>query len=186
MRITGRETLVRGARFDFEQVEVLAPDGTRHSRQHLRHPGAVCILPVRETEGGPVVVCVRNYRAALDRWVLEIPAGTLEVGEDPADCASRELIEETGYRGATIRPLGRFHTSPGLSDELMWAYLAWDLGFVGQSLDEGEHLTVEELPLGEAIAAATDGTMTDAKSMLTIFLALARGELARWLGNPAT
>jgi ADP-ribose pyrophosphatase len=184
MRITGRETLVHGSRFDFEQVEVTAPDGSVHARQHLRHPGAVCVLPVRETERGQVIVCVRNYRAALDAWVLEIPAGTLEAGEDPAACAARELVEETGYQAATIEPLGRFHTSPGLSDELMWAYLAFGLSFVGQSLDEGEHLTVEEVPLARAITGATDGLFTDGKSMLTILLARARGGLNRWLENP--
>lgn len=180
MRITSRETLVEGMRFDFEEVVVESPDGGRHRRQHLRHPGAVCVLPVRETDAGPVVVCVRNYRAAVDAWLLEIPAGTLEAGEAPAACAARELEEETGFRAATLTPLGRFHTSPGLSDELMWAFVATGLHPVGQSLDEGEHLVVEEVPLGRALSGACDGSMTDAKSMLTLLLARSLGELDRW------
>lgn len=178
-KVVRRETLVRGKRFDFEEVELEA-GGERFRRQHIRHPGAVCVLPLKPGVDGGTVVLVRNYRAAIDQWVLELPAGTLEDGEEPAACAARELIEETGYRAATLRPVGRFHTSPGLSDEVMWAFLATDLEKVGQELEAGEFLEVVELPLAAAVTRARGGELTDAKTMLTLLLAEDLGMVAEW------
>ncbi len=170
-QVVRRETLVRGRRFDFEEVELLSSGGHRSLRQHIRHPGAVCVLPIRESAAGRFAVLVRNYRAAVGAWVLEAPAGTLEKGEEPAACAARELIEETGYRAATLRGLGRFHTSPGLSDELMWAYLATGLEPVGQALEDDELLVVEEVPLGRVLAWARNGEIHDGKTVLAVLLA---------------
>jgi ADP-ribose pyrophosphatase len=170
-QVVRRETLVKGRRFDFEEVEILSAEGHRSIRQHIRHPGAVCVLPILDDSRGRTAVLVRNYRAALGAWVLEAPAGTLEHGEEPGDCAARELIEETGYRAATIRPVGRFHTSPGLSDELMWAYVATGLEMVGQRLEPDELLSVEELPLATVLTQARDGEIQDGKTMLTLLLA---------------
>jgi ADP-ribose pyrophosphatase len=176
-RVVRRETLVRGRRFDFEEVELQSPAGQHSTRQHIRHPGAVCLLPLREGESGPLVVMVRVYRAAIGDHVLELPAGTIERGEEPASCAGRELIEETGYRAATLRGIGRFYTSPGLSDEVMWAFLATGLVEVGQDLDEDELLEVEELPLARALDMARGGDLSDAKSILTLLLAADLGML---------
>ena len=99
----------------------------------------------------------------------------LEAGEAPEACAGRELIEETGYEGATITPLGRFYTSPGLSDELMWAYVATGLKHVGQRLELDERLTVHLVGVGEALAMVDSGELMDAKSMLTLLLGVRRG-----------
>jgi ADP-ribose pyrophosphatase len=170
-QVVRRETLVKGRRFDFEEVELQDGNGDRSVRQHLRHPGAVCVLPILEDSRGRSAVLVRNYRAAVGQWVLEVPAGTLEAGEAPAACAARELVEETGYKAATIRQISRFYTSPGLSDETMWAYVATGLEMVGQNLENDELLTVEELPLAEALKKARGGEIVDAKTVLTLLLA---------------
>lgn len=179
--VLSRTTLVDGIKFDFEEILLRSPAGTEFRRQHVRHPGAACILPVLEKGGERSIVFVRNYRAAVGTYMLELPAGTLEPGEAPEACAGRELIEETGYAAATLVPLGRFHTSPGLSDETMWAFVASDLRQVGQALEADEQLVVDEVPLTEARGLVLDGKMTDAKSMLTILLAAARGLLGAGL-----
>lgn len=170
-RIVSRRLLARGSRFDFDEVTVAGPDGAERTRQYVRHPGAVCVIPIRRGDSGLRIVMVRNYRAAIDAWLLELPAGTLEPGESPDACGARELAEETGYRASVLKPLGRFHTSPGLSDELMWLFAAEGLEFVGQHLDDGETLDVEELPLADAITLARKGGLTDGKSILGLLLA---------------
>ncbi|HZW08498.1 MAG TPA: NUDIX hydrolase [Phycisphaerales bacterium] len=170
-QVVRRETLVRGRRFDFEEVELRSPAGHISKRQHIRHPGAACVLPLREGTEGPALVMVRVYRAAFGEHLLELPAGTIEAGEEPAPCAARELVEETGFSAATLREIGRFYTSPGLSDEVMWAFLATDLTHVGQSLDEDELLHVEEIPLARALGMARAGGLKDGKTILTLLLA---------------
>lgn len=175
--VLGRSLLVRGAKFDFEEVRLRGPQGLEYRRQHVRHPGAVCILPLRGSGNDRSVVFVRNYRAAVGGYLLELPAGTLEPGEPPETCAARELTEETGFRAATLIPLGRFHTSPGISDEVIWAFVAIGLVEVGQSLEAGEQLVVEEVLLADAKRLIREGGMTDAKSMLAILLAETRGFL---------
>lgn len=180
-RILDRQTLHKGAKFDFEEVTIRGPGGERLRRQVVRHPGAVVILPLLDDP--PRVVFVRNDRPAVDREVLELPAGTLEPGEPPARCAARELEEETGFRAGSIEPLGMFLTTPGLTDERMHAYLATSLTEVGASPEPDEQLTVELVPLGEAMGMIDEGRLEDAKSMLAILLARRAGRLgARGFG----
>lgn len=178
-QVVRRETLVPGRRFDFEEVELEAPSGHRSTRQHIRHPGAACVVALRQTPTGPAVVMVRVYRAAVEDYVLELPAGTLEPGEEPEACAGRELIEETGYRAATLMPVGRFYTSPGLSDEVMWAFVASGLVQVGQQLEEDELLDVEQVPLRTALDKARSGGLLDGKSILALLLAEDQGMLEK-------
>jgi ADP-ribose pyrophosphatase len=120
-------------------------------------------------------VLIRNHRPTVDRELLECCAGTIERGDPPADTAARELIEETGYRAGKLTPLGMFYTSPGLSDEMMWVFVATELTHVGQHLEEDENIVVEVVPTAEALAMATDGRMIDAKSMLGLLWARAKG-----------
>jgi ADP-ribose pyrophosphatase len=146
-------------------------------REVVRHPGAVVIVPVRDDRQ---VVLIRNRRIALGgASLLECPAGTLEPGEDPSVCASRELVEETGYKAATVRPLGWFYTTPGLTDEKMYAFAATGLTAVGQDLEEDENIVVEVMPEREALQAITSGDLRDAKSMLALLLAERAGVLSR-------
>lgn len=171
-----RSLIHKGRKFDFESCRVVGGDGTQ-DREVVRHPGAVVILPILATPAGPQVVLIRNWRIALETWSLELPAGTMEPPEPPLECAARELVEETGYQAATLTPLGRFHTSPGLSDELMHAYLAIDLMPVGQDLEDDERIQVSPTPLRACWELIGSGILMDAKSILTLMLAQRLGLL---------
>jgi ADP-ribose pyrophosphatase len=166
-----RRTLHRGAKFDLEVVTLAGPGGTPIQREVVRHPGSVVILPILDDPAGPRVVLIRNRRVALGKEIYELPAGTLEPMEKPEECAARELAEETGYEAATLTPLGRFYTTPGITDELMWAFLGTGLRPVGQSLEADESLTVELATPERALAMVESGELMDAKSMLTLLLA---------------
>jgi ADP-ribose pyrophosphatase len=169
-----RTVLCKGRKFDFERVVYAAPDGGRIEREVVRHPGAVVIVPV--LDDGRIVL-IRNRRYAVGTTLWELPAGTLEAGEDPAHCAARELTEETGFRARTIDPLGSFYTTPGLTDELMHAFCARGLTEVGQALEPGEEIEVHPVPRADAIRMLDDGDLMDAKSMLALLLAQRRGFL---------
>ena len=134
-------------------------------REVVRHPGSCAVLAFT---GGDDVILVRQFREAVRNELLEIPAGIMdEPGEGPDSCAARELLEETGYRITEMEPLGRFFATPGVSDE------SFDL-FVGRaeatdaSLDE--HVEVVPMPFGEAVEAAHRGDLTDAKTVIALFL----------------
>lgn len=170
-----RRLLHTGRKFNFEMLTVSAPGKKNLEREVVRHPGAVIVLPLTASESGPEVVMIRNWRLSVEDWMWELPAGTLERGEDPLVCAGRELEEETGFRAATIEPLCRFHTSPGLSDELMWAFVARGLTPGPQRLEVDEHVTVHRLSAYECVRRAEQGEMSDAKSMLVLLLAARRG-----------
>jgi ADP-ribose pyrophosphatase len=176
-----RETLIKGAKFDFDRLTMQTADGRTLVRQSVRHPGAVLILPLLADPAGgaPTVIMIRNWRISIQQWLHELPAGTLEPGEDPAACAARELEEETGYSAATITPLCRFYTSPGLSDELMWAYVAAGLRPVGQRLEQDEWVTVHPMPAAAALGMIDTGELIDAKSILTLLYAQKQGLLGR-------
>jgi ADP-ribose pyrophosphatase len=167
-----RTLIHKGRKFDFEMVEYEGAGGIRLKREVVRHPGAVIVLPIMD-DGR--VVLIHNQRPAVDAALFELPAGTLDHGEAPEACAGRELIEETGYKAATLRPLGRFYTSPGFSDELMWAFAATGLTHVGQHLEPDENLTVHPVEAARAFAMIDSGEMVDGKSMLTLLLAARQG-----------
>jgi ADP-ribose pyrophosphatase len=176
----GRTLLHRGRKFDFEMVEFTGADGKRIRREVVRHPGAVVVLPVMD-DGR--IVLIRNHRASVDQELWELPAGTLAAGEEPAACAGRELEEETGFAAGRLEPLGRFYTSPGLSDELMWAFLATGLRHVGQRLEEDERLTVHVMGLDTVREMIERGDVVDGKTILTVLLADRRGDLERTVGG---
>lgn len=169
-----RRLIHRGRKFDFEMVNVRLPSGRTVEREVVRHPGAVLIIPVLDDNR---VVLIRNYRIALGDTVFECPAGTLEPPEPPETCASRELIEETGYRAATMIPLGWFYTTPGLTDEKMFAFVARDLTPAGQDLQDDECITVSPVSIDAAFDMIDRGEVRDAKSMLALLLARRRGLL---------
>lgn len=171
-----RALLFRGERFEYEQAVFPGRDGKEVAREYIRHPGAVVVLALLNSPGR--VVLIRNYRVSIDRFIWELPAGTLGRAEDPAACASRELTEETGFRAAEVRPLGRFYTSPGLSDELMSVFVATGLEQVGRRPEPDERITVHPTPFAEVWAMVAGGELMDAKSLAVLYLAERRGLLA--------
>ncbi|TVQ32165.1 MAG: NUDIX hydrolase [Phycisphaeraceae bacterium] len=169
-----REVIHRGARFDFELVAATGRDGVTNRREVVRHPGAVVVLPL--LPDGRIAL-IRNRRIAVEADLWELPAGTLEPGEDPARCAARELEEEAGYTAGRVRKIGAFYTTPGMTDELMRAYLATDLRQVGQRLEADEQIEVHILDRQEALNMIESGELMDAKSMLALLIAERRGLL---------
>jgi len=174
-----RAVLFRGARFDYERATFLGTDGSFVHREYIKHPGAVVVVPILRSEAGQdSLVLIRNYRVSLDRFIWELPAGTLGRGEDPAACAARELIEETGFRAGVIEPVGSFFTSPGLSDELMRVFLARGLEQVGRQPEPCERMTVHPTPVAEVRGMVDRGELMDCKSLGALLLAGRRGVLA--------
>ncbi|HEX9548174.1 MAG TPA: NUDIX hydrolase [Acidimicrobiales bacterium] len=161
-----RTDLITVAKGTFE-----APDGTRFERDVVHHPGAVSMVPVIDTE---TVIMVRQYRAPVDRWLLEIPAGKRDVhGEPPEETAQRELIEEIGMRPGRLQLLAEFFNSPGFCDEHSFSYLALDLEKAEPSAHgiEEAHMTVHHIALDEVPALIGTGEIVDAKTIIGLMLA---------------
>lgn len=161
----GSQLVFKGIRFDVRSIQVKAPNGKVVKREYVVHPGAVVILPLVDKEH---VIMIRNQRFAVKKNLWELPAGTLEPNEPPHDTASRELLEETGYHAAKIELLTTFYTSPGICNEIMWAYLAQDLTLHGQQLDEGEEIQTEILPWRQVLKMVQDGTICDGKTIAAL------------------
>ncbi|HVO70094.1 MAG TPA: NUDIX hydrolase [Aggregatilineaceae bacterium] len=149
-----------------ETVEL--PDGNRSIREIVRHPGAVAMVPL--LAGGEVVL-VRQFRGAADRVLLEIPAGTLEAGEDPLAAAGRELQEEAGYRPGKLDRLGGEFTAPGYTSEFIHLFLATELEPSRLARDADEFLEVVTLPLDEALRQIETGEIQDGKTIIGLLLA---------------
>jgi ADP-ribose pyrophosphatase len=147
-------------------------------REIVRHPGAVVVVAVKGTGAAAEVVLIRNFRISVEQRLWECCAGTLEPGEDPAVCAGRELIEETGYRAGRIIAIGWFYTTPGLTDEKMYAFVATDLTHVGQDLEDDETIEVECVSAAEAIRMVERGDIRDGKSIAALLMAERRGLLS--------
>lgn len=175
-KILSEEPAYRGKILDVRNVEVELPNGHRSSRDIVRHPGAAAVVALTET--GKIVL-VRQYRTAIDRVTVEIPAGKLDPGEDPLECAKRELHEETGFRPGRIRFLTSIVTTCGFCDEIIHIYLATHLEFDAPNPDDDEFLNVDVVPLSELIDAVLDGKIEDAK---TVVGALACDAVAHRLG----
>lgn len=159
------EVLLTARKFRVERKEYLIPWRGRVSQELVVHPGAVLILPLR---GDDRVVMIHNYRYAAGSELLELPAGTLEPGEDPVACAARELEEEAGYQAGRIEPLCEFYTTPGFTDEFMHAFVATELKETAQRLEANEQIRVEIMRLSDALEATTDGRIVDAKTICAL------------------
>jgi ADP-ribose pyrophosphatase len=157
----------RGRIFSVDVVQLRDRDGQVTRRDVVRHPGAVAIVGVL-AQPHEQVVLIRNHRIAVSQALWEVPAGTLEPGEPPHEAARRELLEETGYEAAVIRPLIRFYTSPGFADELMHVFVAEGLEHRGQRLQPEESIEVHPLNPERALAMIDDGTIQDGKTIAAL------------------
>lgn len=159
------EAIHRERRFELRRCRVALRGGGSELRGLVVHPGAVVLLPVLD-DGR--LVFIRNRRWQIGHPLLELPAGTLEPGEDPAHCAARELIEETGYAAAELVAGSPFYAAPGLSTERMFPFLARGLTAVGQALEADEDIEVEPMTIEAARAALLDGRLADGKSLAVL------------------
>jgi len=142
---------------------VTLPNGITVDLEMVRHPGAAAVVPCKE-DG--TVVLIRQFRHAAGGFIFEIPAGKLHPGENPQDCAARELEEEIGYRAGRFERLSSIFTAPGFTDEVIHVYKATGLTKGRQQLDRDEVLEVVEMPIAEAIGKIRDGTIRDAKTIV--------------------
>jgi ADP-ribose pyrophosphatase len=145
--------------------QVNLPNGEQAKREIVQHPGAVAIVAM-DAKGD--VLLVRQFRLAAGRVLSEIPAGTLNVGEDPHECAVRELQEETGYKPNKLESLGGIYVAPGYTTEYIHLYLATDLVESKLAEDEDEFLQVDHVPFKEVLAMIERGEIVDAKSNVSL------------------
>ena len=144
------------------------PNRKYSKREMVEHNGAVAIVPITENNE---IVMVKQYRKAIEDYLLEIPAGKLEYNEEPIECAKRELKEETGYDTGNIGLLGTIYTSPGFSNEKIYIYLATELREGEPTLDEDEYLKVEKVEMITLLNMVYENKVTDSKSINGILMA---------------
>lgn len=162
------ETLMQGRAFKIRRDLLKTPDGRETKFEIIEHGGSVVIVPVDE-EGN--LLFVRQYRHATGMDLLELPAGTRD-GDEPFEaCAAREIREETGMEAGNLQKVGEFYLAPGYSTEFMAVFLATGLRHNPLEADDDEFLSVEKVPVGEAIQRAERGEIPDAKSLAALFLA---------------
>ncbi|KAF5038479.1 ADP-ribose pyrophosphatase [anaerobic digester metagenome] len=157
--------IYRGKRLTVEKREITLPNGKQKERVIVHPGGAVAILPVE----GDYCYLIRQYRYAVDDSIYEVPAGTIDEGEEPHETARRELIEETGMKAETFTPKGWIYSSPGYTDERIWLYIAKGLSPCRDyDMDEDEVIEVVRTPIRDLAAMIVDGRIVDAKTICLI------------------
>ena len=165
------ERVYSGKVLNLNRDTVVLPNGRTAQLEILRHPGASAVVPL--TDHGTVML-IRQFRHAADGFIYEIPAGKLDLGEDPRDCAVRELEEEIGYRAGQLELLTSIFTAPGFTDEVIHIYRGTKLTKGRQQLDQDEVLEVVEWPVDEAMAKIRNGTIRDAKTIIGLQMVVGR------------
>lgn len=169
-KLIDSKTVFEGRVFDIV-VDTVQEGEQTYKREVVRHPGSAVIVPVYP-DG--TVAFVRQYRHPAVRYLLEVPAGTLDLPERPEEGAARELEEELGVVSARLEKLIEFWVSPGFCEEKMWIYLATDLTETAQNLDEDEHVEIVRMPFTRALEMISDGEIEDAKTIIGLLLAAQR------------
>ena len=163
-----RKDVFQGRIFSVHVDKVRLPNGETSTREVIEHGGGAAILALDERDN---VLVVTQYRYTFGRPLLELPAGKLDPGEDPAAAALRELKEETGATPDTFLPLGRILPSPGCYSETLYLYLARGLHFGEQHLDHNEFLRVDRIPFSELVHRCMTGEIEDAKTVVAVLKA---------------
>lgn len=171
-RLIVSQRVFEGRLISVQVDEVELADGRRTTRELVSHPGAVAVVPL--LKGGRVVM-IRQYRHAAGRVLWELPAGTLEAGESPEQCARRELAEEVGYEAGELRRLLSTYLSPGYSSELIHLFVAQELRATAPREDSDERIEVAMLDVEEAIAMIARGEIRNAAAICGLLA------LVRWL-----
>ena len=166
VRVLKRTTIYRGTIIRLIR-EVLEVNGRQMIRETIQHPGAVVIVPMLDRSH---IVFVRQYRRAIDRTLLELPAGTLGVGERRLACAQRELEEETGWRAGRLRRIAQFYAAPGFISEQLTVFLAQDLTQVSAHPEPDELLKPIVLTLRQAVSRIHAGVICDAKTIIGVLV----------------
>ena len=164
------KTIYEGKIISLTLEEVELPDGNRAQREVVKHSGAVALIPI--TDEGKLVL-VKQYRKSLNRTLIEIPAGRIEVGEEPEVTAIRELEEETGYGAHQVTYIQSFATSPGFANEIIHLYLAENLYEIVNPAagDEDEFIELLEVTIDEAEQLVASGEIYDAKTAFAVIFA---------------
>jgi len=157
-----------GRIFDFVTEDLTLPNGRSTNMAFIRHPGSTAVVPLLDDN---TVVMELQYRHPVGEYLLEIPAGTLEPGESPLDCAKRELEEETGLKANELIKLGKIHIIPAYSDEEIHVYIARELTPSKQNLDQDEIIDVVNHPFEDVLHMIAEGKITDALTILAIQMA---------------
>lgn len=163
------EKKFEGRIFNVRVEEVELPEGKTGYRELVEHPGGVGVVALTDDNK---ILMVRQYRKAIEKDILEIPAGKLEPGEDPLICGMRELEEETGYKAKEFISLGYFYPSPGFANEVTHLYLAWGITKGEVNPDEDEFLDVLEISTEEVYDAILKNEINDAKTVIGFLKAM--------------
>ena len=155
----------QGKLFSFVSEDVTLPNGSRTELAMVRHPGSTAVVPLFDDN---TVLMERQYRHAVQAYLLEIPAGTTEPGELPLACAARELEEETGYAAEEFIELCQVLILPSYSDEKTYVYLARGLTLTQRNLDKDEIIDVVKYPISDTMNMIDDGQITDALTILSL------------------
>ena len=167
-QVVDKQVIYDGKKIRLEVHHLEDPDtGRRTKREVAVHPGAVVVLPF--LPDGRVLL-IKNRRYAVGQILIELPAGTLDRGEDPINCAGRELQEETGYVAGRLKPLSHFYASPGILTERMYAYAAYDLERGKVSPDEGEEIELMPVTWDDAMDMVGLNEIKDGKTIATLLL----------------
>lgn len=172
-RQISEDTVFEGKIIRVAVGEFVTPSGKTVTRELVRHPGAVAVVPILDDH----VVMVRQYRAAIGDDLLEIPAGKRDVADEPPELtAEREVMEEVGLRPKSLELLARFYNSAGFCDEFCYVYLATEFeeSAIEAHGEEEQHMIVERIPLDNVYAMIADGRLVDSKSIIGLTLALRR------------
>ncbi len=157
------KNIYKGRIVNLNLESVTLPNGATVELEVIHHPGAAAVVPLKEPR---TVILIRQYRHAVGGYIYEIPAGKLHPGEDPRECALREMEEEIGYKAGALEHVVSTYTTPGFTDEVIHIYKATQLGRGKQNLGRDEVLDIAEFPLEKTIAMIREGVIKDAKTIV--------------------
>ena len=168
IRLTTLKTLLHTRLFEVDEIKLELPNYKNHSYNLVRHSDSVTILPI-DDQGG--IHWVKQYRVGASMEMLELPAGVMDAGESPLECAQREIQEEIGMKAAELLPLGSYYLAPGYCSEVNHAFLARGLSQSQLNMDEDEFIAIRIIPVEESYQLAQKGKIKDAKSLASLLLA---------------